>query len=61
MNTARSCQVAEGVLRHHLLIGYFALANGFSWLTLFLLGRWLDLPAQLVVPKPTTAASAQSR
>ncbi|HLZ26887.1 MAG TPA: hypothetical protein VKV73_06165 [Chloroflexota bacterium] len=49
------------VLRHHSLVGYLALANGFSWLMLFVLGRWLGLPAQLVVLAftlgPTTAAA----
>jgi membrane protease YdiL (CAAX protease family) len=37
------------LLRRHPLIWYFALADGFSWLTLFLLAGWLALPAQLVV------------
>jgi uncharacterized protein len=35
--------------RRHPLIWYFVLANGFSWMTLFLFGGWLDLSAQLVV------------
>src|SRR5688572_3116026 len=37
------------LLRRHPLIWYFALADGFSWLTLLLLAGWLALPAQLVV------------
>jgi membrane protease YdiL (CAAX protease family) len=48
------------VLRRHPLIGFFVLANGFSWLALLLLGGWLVLPAQLVVlvftVGPTAAA-----
>jgi membrane protease YdiL (CAAX protease family) len=37
------------MLRRQPLVWYFVLANAFSWVTLFLLGGWLDLPAQLVV------------
>jgi membrane protease YdiL (CAAX protease family) len=52
------------MLRRHPLIWYFVLANGFSWLALFLLGGWLDLPAQLVVLiftlGPTSAAVAMT-
>lgn len=47
-------------LRRHPLIGYFLLANGFSWLTLLVLGGLLNLPMALVVllftVGPTAAA-----